>query len=53
MGSTFDEEVDFLRRLGLIDSDNNLTQEGLVDLDSNEYIIRKHKAKKSIHPNGE
>lgn len=51
-GIDFDSELLFLKELKLIDDINLLTEKGLVTLNDNQEIIRKHKAKKSIPFNG-
>lgn len=52
-GIDFDLELKYLKELELVDSKNKLTKKGSAILDENEDIIRKHKARKSMHPNGE
>lgn len=52
-GLDFDSELNHFRKIELINDTNELTNKGLAVLASNEDIIRKHKAKKLIHPNGE
>lgn len=52
-GLDFNGELNYLKELKLINDKNELTQKGLAVLTSNEDIIRKHKADKSIHPDGE
>lgn len=51
-GLDFETELKHLKKLNLIDNKNALTKRGLIILDDNKDIIRKHKAKKSIHLNG-
>lgn len=51
-GLDFDTELNYLKELELVDNKNELTKKGFVALNDNQDIIRKHKAKKSIHSNG-
>lgn len=51
-GLDFEKELIFLRNNNYIDANNNLTKKGLEFLNAHKNIVRKHKAKKLINPDG-